>query len=130
MTERIRIRIFDNVARADAERAVRECPKGWLMELRPPTRTLTQNRKLWGMLTDISNQVEWFGRKHSPEVWKDLFSALMKQQEIIPGIEGGFVATGSHTSQMSISELSDMMEAMSAFGAEKNVKWGDDALSA
>lgn len=127
MTERVRIRIFDNVARADAERAVRECPRGWMMELRPPTRTLMQNARLWSMLDEISEQVVWYGHKLTSEEWKCVFTAGLKQQRVVPGIEGGFVAIGAHTSAMSVSELSDLMELMSAFGAQHEVVFSDQA---
>lgn len=127
MTERVRIRIFDNVARADAERAVRECPRGWMMELRPPTRTLMQNARLWATLDEISKHVEWYGRKLTSDEWKDVFSAALKQQQVVPGIEGGFVVLGAHTSAMTISEMSDMLELMSAFAAERGVVLSDQA---
>lgn len=127
MTERIRIRIFDNVARADAERAVRECPRGWLMELRAPTRSLLQNSRMWATLDEISAKVDWYGRKLSAESWKDIFTAALKRQEVVPGIDGGFVAIGAHTSEMTVSELSDLLELMTAFAAERGVVLSDQA---
>lgn len=127
MTERIRIRLFDNVARADAERAVRECPRGWLMELRAPTRSLLQNSRMWAMLDEISEQVVWYGRKLTAEEWKCVFTAALKQQKVVPGIEGGFVALGAHTSSLTVSEMSDLMELMSAFGAQHAVVFSDQA---
>ena len=88
-------------------------------------RTLEQNAKMWAMLTDISKQVEWYGEKLSPENWKDMVTAALKRQKVVPGIEGGFVALGKSTSKMSIKEMIDVIDFAYAFGAdpEHPVKW-------
>lgn len=75
------------------------------------------------MLTEVSNQVEWYGRKLTPEAWKCVFSASLKKQDVVPGLHGDFVVIGQSTSQMSVREMSDLMELMSAFGAEHNVRF-------
>jgi hypothetical protein len=42
----------------------------------------------------------------------------------VPNLDGtGFVALGLSTSRMSKRELSDLMELISAFGAERGVEW-------
>lgn len=78
---------------------------------------------MWAMLTDISRQVIWYGEKLSPEEWKDVITAALKRQKVVPGIEGGFVAIGAKTSKMSVKEMIDVIEFSYAFGAEKNVRW-------
>jgi hypothetical protein len=93
-----------------------------------PKRTNDQNALLWAILTDVSDQVDWYGRRLSKEEWKDVFSAAWKQQEVVPGINGGFVVMGVRTSKMSKAQLSELVEIIYAFGAEKTVKWGDPAL--
>lgn len=86
-------------------------------------RTLEQNKKLWAMLRDVSNQVEWYGNKLTEENWKDIFTAGHKKQTAVPGIDGGFVVLGAHTREMSVKELSDIIEIIYAFGSEHNVRW-------
>jgi hypothetical protein len=88
-----------------------------------PRRTLDQNAKLWPMLHDVAHQVEWYGQKLTPEEWKDVFTAALKKQRAVPGIDGGFVILGAHTSTMSKGDLADLIEVMYAFGAEHSVKW-------
>ena len=88
-----------------------------------PRRTLDQNAKLWPMLTDVSRQVIWYDVKLTPEEWKDVFTAALKKQRAIPGIDGGFVVLGAHTSTMNKKDLADLIELMYAFGAERNVIW-------
>ena len=75
------------------------------------------------MLTDVSKQVDWYENKLTPEEWKDMFTAALKRQKVVPGIDGGFVSIGSRTSQMTVSEMTDLIELMNAFGAERGVKF-------
>ena len=99
---------------------------GYHVRIEPPTRNLEQNAKLWASLTDISDQVEWYGRKLSPDDWKNVFTASLKKLEVVPNIEGtGFVALGLSTSKMSKKELSLLIELIEAFGAERGVKFND-----
>jgi hypothetical protein len=88
------------------------------------TRSLEQNAKMWAMLTDIADQVVWHGLKLSPDDWKDMLTASLKKARSVPNIEGnGFVILGLHTSAMTVSEMSDLISLMEAFGAEKGVRF-------
>ena len=98
-----------------------------VLSLTPETRSLAQNARLWAMLTDISKQVDWYGRKLSPEEWKHVFSAALKKQDVVPGLDGGFVVLGLSTSKMTRSEMSEMQELMAAFGAQHGVVFKDEA---
>lgn len=96
----------------------------------PDLRTPEQNKKMWGMLTDISTQVEWEvnGAKCylDNRDWKDIFTAaLRKHHRLTRGIDGGFVILGMHTSRMTKQEMSDLFEIIWSFGASKGVKWSD-----
>ena len=86
-------------------------------------RNLDQNAKMWAMLTDISKQVNWYGQYLHPEEWKDVLTAALKKQKVVPGIEGGFVAIGARTSQMSKKEMMDVITLAYAFGNEHGVVW-------
>lgn len=90
-------------------------------------RSLEQNSKLWACLTDVSRQVVWYGRKLSPWAWKDIFTAALKKQDVVPGIDGGFVVLGEHTSRMSKKQMSELLELILAFGADPDhrVSWSD-----
>lgn len=94
------------------------------------TRSLAQNRMLWACLHDISQQVVWYGRKMDAESWKHVFSAALKQQETVPGINGGFVVLGQSTSKMRVSEMRDLIAIIHAFGAEHNVRFSDESARA
>lgn len=93
------------------------------LELRPEKRSDAQNRRLWSMLADISKQVEWYGRKLTPEDWKNMFTAALKQYDTVPGIEGGTVVLGQSTSRMTKKEMCDLQTLMEAFGAQHGVQF-------
>ena len=91
--------------------------------IKPETRSTDQNRLMWRLLTDVSDQVDWYGEKLSPEDWKHVISASLRKQRAVPGIDGGFVVLGLSTSKMTKAELGDMITLIEAFGAEKGVKF-------
>ena len=95
-----------------------------------PRRSLDQNSKLWPMLHDLSEQVDWYGTKLKPEEWKDVLTAALKQQKAVPGIDGGFVVIGAHTSKMRKDEFSDLIELLYSFGAEHGVQWSEPSEQA
>ncbi|MEO9231608.1 MAG: recombination protein NinB [Devosia sp.] len=109
-----------------AKELIDQAPENYLCEIRKKTRSLEQNSRLWAMLTDISKQVLWYGKHLSPESWKNIFSASLKKQEVVPGLDNDFVVIGQQTSKMSIAEMRDMQGLMSAFGDERDVKWSDN----
>lgn len=94
------------------------------------TRTLAQNRMLWSCLNDVARQVVWYGRKMDSDSWKNVFSAALKKQETVPGIDGGFVVLGQSTSKMRISEMRDLITIIHAFGAEQGVRFSDESAQA
>lgn len=92
-------------------------------EVKEATRSNEQNNRMWSMLNDVSLQVDWYGRKLSPEAWKCVFSASLKKQDVVPGLHGDFVVIGQSTSKMTVREMSELMDLMEAIGAEKGVKF-------
>lgn len=99
-------------------------PVGTTVEFRAPRRSNDSNALMWSLLTQISNQVDWFGKKRSPEDWKDLATAALRGAEFVPGITPGtIVPLGMRTSQMTSAEISELIESLYAFGAERGVKF-------
>ncbi|MBT9158929.1 MAG: hypothetical protein DDT26_00178 [Dehalococcoidia bacterium] len=94
-----------------------------VLEVKPETRSLSQNARLWAILTDVSEQVEWYGRKLTPDDWKHVFTAALSKQDVVPGIEGGFVVLGKATSKMTKSEMAELQTLIEAFGAQRGVKF-------
>ena len=92
------------------------------------TRNLEQNARMWAMLADISRQVEWYGQKLAKEEWKCVFSASLKKQKVVPGLDTGFVVMGESTSKMSVAEMSELIECAMAFGCQRQVRWSDPTI--
>lgn len=95
------------------------------------TRSVKANACMWAALADVSRQVVWHGNKLSSDEWKEVISAGLRQQRVVPGMEGGFVVLGVRTSKMSIKEMGAMIELIYAFGAQQGVrfsapKWMDE----
>ena len=114
-------------ARQNAAKAVLEAPEGFVVTIQEPTRNLEQNARLWASLTEVSRQVDWHGNHLTPEEWKDVFSAALKRQKVVPGIDGGFVVIGARTSKMGKREFGELLELVYAFGAQHGVQFGDPA---
>lgn len=125
MSERQIFRLVHSTARQLASRACIQAPDGYVVEIKPKTRSLMQNAKMWAMLADLARQVEWHGQHLTSEEWKDMLTASLKRQKVIPGLDGGFVVIGAHTRNMTIREMGELVELMYAFGAEHDVHWSD-----
>jgi hypothetical protein len=78
---------------------------------------------MWANLEDIAQQVVWYGQKLDKQEWKDVLTAGLKKQKIVPGIEGGFVVIGARTSKMTIAEMNELIELSTMFGAQQGVKF-------
>ena len=89
-----------STARQNAIAFIAAAPAGHCVTVSEPTRTLEQNAALWSKLGEIAAQVVWHGRKLSPESWKTIFTASLKKQDVVPGIDGGFVVMGTSTSRI------------------------------
>ena len=111
----------------NAIQAIKMASEDMICEIKKKTRSLEQNAKMWAMLAEVSDQVNWYGNKLTSDEWKDVFSASLKSQKVVPGIDGGFVVCGQRTSKMTKSEMAELIELMMAFGAERGVKFLDIA---
>lgn len=99
----------------------------WWSMVITDTRTNEQNKKLWPMLQDVSQQVQWFGQTLDKEDWKLVFlSALNREVRIVPNLENdGFVNLSTSSSKLSKAQFSDLIELIFKFGAERGVVWTD-----
>lgn len=104
------------------ERWAHGVPEGTTVEFRAPRRSIDQNALMWSLLQQISKQVDWYGQKLSSEDWKDVLTASLRKTRVVPGIDAGtFVPLGMRTSQMTKEEISELIELIYAFGAERSI---------
>lgn len=92
------------------------------------TRSNEQNKKLHAMLTQISRTQTWAGQKLDVESWKRLVVAAYcrekkMQARLLPALDGqGFDVVYRRTSRMSIKEVSEIIEWLHAWCAEKEIE--------
>lgn len=128
MSDRRIFILAHETARRGALQAVQDAPDGYCVEVKPATRSLDQNARLWAQLSDVSRQVEWYGKRLTPEDWKHVFTASLRTLSVVPNLDGtGFVALGLSTSRMTKRELGDLIDLMTAFGNERGVRWTEPA---
>lgn len=109
----------------------RKVPDGTRVQFKAPRRTLPQNAKLWSALSDIVRQKKTINGQHfTTDQWKIIFlQALGREQELLPTLGGeGMFATGYSSSELSVQEMSDLIELIMAWGAENDVVWSDPAI--
>ena len=92
-------------------------------------RSSEQNAKLHAMLSDIAKQVEHAGKKWNVLIWKRLCTAAWLREEgenatMIPALDGnGFDVIYERTSKLGIKKCASLIEWITAFGAEHQVRW-------
>ena len=115
-------RLVHSEARRRAAQAVQDAQDGMIVTIAEPTRNLEQNALMWALLAEVSAQVNWHGNRLTPDEWKDVFSAAIHKQKVVPGIDGGFVVCGQRTSKMTKQEFSELIELIQAFAAQQDVR--------
>jgi len=102
-------------------------PEGTRVEFKAPKRSLPQNDRMWAMLTDLASQVKWHGLRLSADDWKLIFlDALKRELRMVPNLDGnGFVSLGRSSSDLSKSEMTDLIDLIHAFGANHDVVFHD-----
>lgn len=103
--------------------------KPWQITFSEDDRTAEQNAKLHAMLSDISRQVEHAGKKWNVLIWKRLCTAAWLREigesaTMIPALDGnGFDVIYEKTSKLGVKKCASLIEWISAFGAEHQVRW-------
>ena len=110
---------------------IRKAPAQSRVEFKGPARSLDQNSRFWAMLTDVAVQGRVEGRRYSTEQWKLMFlhayaDSRKIEMQYLPAIHRhGMVPCGRSSSDLSVGEMSELMDFISAWGAENNIKFHD-----
>lgn len=107
-----------------AAEALRKAPDNAVVSITAPVRTLPQNKKMWAMLHDIA-RCKPEGRNWTPDTWKAAFMhATGHQVQFAEGLDGsGPFPIGFRSSQMSVAQMSLLIEAMQEYGDRHGVDW-------
>lgn len=99
------------------------------LSIKDEDRSGEQNKYLHALLGDIAGQVEHAGKKWDVLIWKRLLTAAWLREEgdqpqMIPAIDGhGFDVIYERTSKLSVKQCASLIEWVTCFGAEHDVKW-------
>lgn len=112
-------------SRQKAENIVNAAPSGSVMTVKPPTRSLDQNAKMWALLSDVSRACPQ-GRRLTPDVWKAVFlHACGHAVQFEHGLSGEPFPVGFRSSRLSKAQMSELIEFILAWGTENGVEWSD-----
>jgi hypothetical protein len=118
---------------SDADRSklhawIAKAPWNTRVTFQGPKRSVPQNDLMWSRLTEISENVVWYGQKLTTDDWKDIFTASLRKARVVPGLDGGsFVPLGMRTSDMSKEEMTALLDLIDAFAAEHDVTFHEAA---
>jgi hypothetical protein len=116
---RWQITISSDAARKRACDWVSKAPDGYRVTVQSVQRTKKQNDRQWPMLSAISTQLVWHGRKYTPEQWRDYFMHQLNGGAFMPDEDGGMIPIGRSSSNLGKEEHSFFQELIEAF-AERN----------
>ena len=111
-------------ARKRAAQAVAEVPDGYVVRIEPPRRNLDQNAALHAKITEISQRMEWCGKRLDVDTWKRLLVGAWSRAEnepvtMLPALDGnGVEIIFRRTSTLTKRECSDLLEWINAWAAE------------
>ena len=119
-------RLTHDEARRRAIATVSAAPKGYVVTVAEPNRTLDQNALMWAKLTDISH-AKPRGLKKTPDQWKHVIMHACKfecQFEI--GLDDKPFPVGLSTSKLNKKEFSLLIDYIDWFASEENIQWSDN----
>jgi hypothetical protein len=132
-----------DVARQNAVKAVQSAPDGWMVQVSEPAKKREQEEKYHAMVGDIAKQCDYNGRKLDSESWKRLlveaFVFILREEargqnkpdpfpsgRLLPSLDGmRIVQVEVLTRNFKVSQASQFIEYLAAFGAEKGVHWSE-----
>jgi len=120
------LRAAPSPSRANCVKAIWQTPNDWVVTIKPPTRSNVQSAKMHVVLGQlVKANVKYHGRPMDVEGWKDLISAtLLTPEQImantVPGLDGGYVVLGLHTSDLTGPQVSEVIERAYCIGAQND----------
>jgi hypothetical protein len=110
---------------------IRKAKTGSRVEFKGPARSLDQNSRFWAMLTDCAVQGRINDRRYNTEAWKLMFLHAYAEErgiqiKYLPALNhAGMIPCGRSSSDLSVGEMSELMDFIAAWGAENGIKFHD-----
>ena len=115
-------------ARRLASEACLNSPDGYVVQIKPPTRSLEQSAKFHAICSDIANSgYLWAGKPRTAAQWKYLLVsghaiATGEGSDVVPGIESEFLNLRESTATMSKKRGASLIEYCEAFCATNSIE--------
>lgn len=129
MTDRPCVIIRSAQDRGRAVRWVEQAPFGTVVEFKQKGRSGDQNSIFWSLLTQVTKQRPTHnGVKMSAVLWKAVFlQALGAELVMLPNLDGdGLFPFGHRSSKLTVSEMSNAIELILAWGAMNGVTFREE----
>lgn len=120
-TEPRRFILVNDRVRDNAIAAIFAADAGSAVTVGPATRSLDQNAKFHAICHDLAkSDMKWAGKRRSQDEWKVLLIsahavATESKGEVIPGLEGEFVAIRESSARMSVARTASLITYALAF---------------
>lgn len=111
-----------------AKQLIDRAPQDAVVKVSAAGRTLSQNDKMWAMLSDVS-RAKPQGRMHTPEMWKALMMhACGHAVQFETGLDGQPFPVGFRSSRLTKTQMIDLIEFIYSYGSEHGVVWTEPAM--
>jgi hypothetical protein len=118
------VRLVGPRQRAYACQLVNEAEDGEVVRIGAETRSEEQNRKMWPMLADLRDQVDWLGEYTTDDIKLMFLNKLGVELRFLPTLERqGMFPVGLKSSTLTKEQFSGLIELLYQFGGENDVKW-------
>ena len=113
-------------ARDRAKGLIDRAPPGYVVTIAEPKRTDSQNDKMWALLTDISI-AKPEGRRMIPDDWKTvMMHGCGWECQFLEGLDGRPFPRGFKSSQLTKSQMGDLLTFISEYGDRHSVRWSNE----
>lgn len=109
-----------------AKQLIDEAPDNYVVSFKERTRSLDQNALMWALLEDIA-AAKPDGRDMDKDTWKAVFLfEIGIKSRFQPSLSGeGMVVIPPKSSTLSVSQFSELIECIYAYGANHGIVWRD-----
>lgn len=121
MSDRQTFILINDRVRSNAFTALRNAPDGYVVTLAPKTRSSDQNAKFHAICQDIARSgMKFAGKPRDRDTWKAILIsghavATGSAGEVLPGLEGEFVAIRESSAKMSVGRAASLITYVLAF---------------
>lgn len=121
----------NSLSRLIAGQVLSNCPEGHVVSIKPATRREEQSARFHAICGALAkSKVEWNAKRRSKDQWKALlvsawFVATKQEGEFGVGLENEPVFLRPSTTELSVSQMSELISYAEAYAVGKGVEIKD-----